>query len=77
MKDPPRKDHDKMTEHELRTEVILLRAKINGLEAKPKVTREFIEKLVDEINKTVTPAGISFAEIIKFAYKEAGVEVEE
>ena len=42
MKELSIKDHDKMTEHELRTEVLLLRAKINRLESKPKVTKKDI-----------------------------------
>lgn len=42
----PIKDHDQMTEHELRTEVLRLRAKVNRLRKKPQVTEEWIEEKV-------------------------------
>lgn len=49
LKKEPMKDHDQMTEHELRTEVLKLRAKVNRLQQKPEVTEEWIEEKAKEL----------------------------
>lgn len=54
----PVKDHDQMTEHELRTEVLRLRAKVSRLQ-KPKVTEEWIEGRAKSLYRIVEVVGSS------------------
>ena len=64
-------ERDKLFEevHELKLELVGFKRK------KPKVGREQIKEIVKKIHDTVTPSGISFAEIIIFALTELDIEV--
>ena len=59
------KGHEEMTEHELRTEVLKLRAKVNRLQQKPEVTEEWYD---EKARGLVKISYVNYPPLVKMAF---------